>query len=56
MERSSWVWGKKLPYVSLPFCPLYSPPPQLSLPIPVLVPSSRPLVLAQLIPPPLRSL
>lgn len=32
--------GKRLPYVSLPFCPLHPPPPQLSLPITVLVPSS----------------
>lgn len=34
------VWGKRCPYVSLPFCPLYLPPSQLSLLIPVLVPSS----------------
>lgn len=43
-EKQSRV-GKRLPYVSLPFCPLYPPPPQLSLPITVLVlssPSSSP--------------
>lgn len=40
MGRSSQVWGKRFPYVSLPFCPLYLPPSQLSLLIPILVPSS----------------
>lgn len=55
MGRSSQVWGKRFPYVSLPFCPLYLPPSQLSLLIPVfLFPPPPPL--AQLVPPPRRSL
>lgn len=37
--RINRVWGKRLPYVSLPFWPLYPPPLQLPLPIPVFVPS-----------------
>lgn len=54
--RSFRAWGKRLPYVPLPFYPLSPPPPQLSLLFPSQFLLPLPPPLSQLIPPPRRSL